>query len=45
MTKKHIQVEYATHKQAKEQARKRGMLLRTYIQMLLDKDEKSLRKV
>ncbi len=36
---KMIQVEDDTHKQAKEQAKKKGMVLKAYIQQLLDKDK------
>ena len=35
-----IQVEDRTHKEAKEKAKKKGMLLKAYIDMLVKKDKK-----
>ena len=41
---KNIKVTAKTHAQAKTQAEEAGMLLKKYIQMLLTKDKKRIRK-
>lgn len=41
-TLKMIQVEEDTHIQAKAQADKRGMLLRSYVKMLIERDGRAL---
>ena len=41
---KMIQVEPKTHENAKTQAKARGMLLRSYIDMLVEQDKKKLNK-